>query len=362
MDENLNDFFLFGIANQVLNKEKESFFKHSRPMINGNEVTLDSAIKKISEVLKNKEIVHIDGLSCDQKSIISALTFAEKKRLSVGHTESNEINNFYSAYQMYGASLVSFNELRKRSDLVIIAGNFDKKTLTGLKEKMNWKNKEYQNSIFLFSERIFSIYEKEFRLKTIFDFLNLYCDFFQELKLKNKFLDIKNKLDKSNYPVIVFNPDNDLMFTQQLLRISKDLNSSNKKIRLFRLSGHNNSSGFVNSCVSKTGFPGSIRFTDWGVSYDPYQNTSYIKKKIDTQIYLSNLNKNPNITNFDTNIVIGHPNTKNRENYDVFIPVKTPGIDADGVVVRSDGAGTMKLTKIIESDYIEIDELMCRIS
>ena len=74
------------------------------------------------------------------------------------------------------------------------------------------------------------------------------------------------------------------------------------------------------------------------------------------------MNKNPNITSFDTNIVIGHPNTKHRENYDVFIPVKTPGIDTDGVVVRSDGAGTMKLTKIIESDYIEIDELMYRIS
>ena len=363
MNENLNDFFLFWIKNQIIDKEREEFLNNSSPMINGFEVTLDKAIKKISEVLKKKKTAHLDGLACDQKSINSILSFAEKKRLSVSHTESNEINNFYSAYQMYGASLVSFNELRKRSDLVIIVGNFEKNNLFRLKEKMNWSPRKNQNSIFFFSEKIFSIYKKEFRLKTIFDFLNLYCDCFQGMGFKNKFLDIKNKIEKSNYPVIIFNPDNDFMFTQQLLRISEDLNNNKKKIRLFKLSGHNNSAGYVNSCVSKTGFPGSVRFTDWGVFYNPFQNISFIqKKKIDTQIFFSNLDKTPNIINFKTNIVIGHPSTKNRKNYDVFIPVKTPGIDVDGIVVRSDGAGTMKLKKIIESDYIEIEELMNRIS
>ena len=42
----------------------------------------------------------------------------------------------------------------------------------------------------------------------------------------------------------------------------------------------------------------------------------------------------------------------------MFVPVKTPGIDMDGVIVRSDGAALMKLPKKIESNYMEISQII----
>ena len=125
MNENLNDFFLFGITNQIKDKEREEFLNNSSPMINGFEVTLDKAIKKISEVLKKKKTAHLDGLACAQKSINSLLSFPGNRRLYVIHTASTEMNNFYSSYQMYGAYILSYNDLLTISAVVIRLGDFE---------------------------------------------------------------------------------------------------------------------------------------------------------------------------------------------------------------------------------------------
>ena len=69
------------------------------------------------------------------------------------------------------------------------------------------------------------------------------------------------------------------------------------------------------------------------------------KKTKKTQFFFSNLLFQILIYKFKKNIFIGHPNLKNKENFDIYVPVKTPGIDVDGIVVRSDGAGVLKLGK-----------------
>ena len=361
MNQKLSDFFFFGITDTKVDNKEIDLNQKSKPLINGREVSINYAIDKLIDILQKENLVHFDGLACDQKSINSVLSFAEKKRLSVNHCESNEINNFYDAFQRYGASLVSFNELRNRCDLLLFIGNFEREILIRFNKKIYWDEKR-KKSIFFFSEKLFSIFNKEFKLKKLFDFIP-YFSCLSSKKKENKFSDMYEKFRKSKYPVLVFNPNNDFIFIQQIFRILEKLNNNNKKIRLFKLSGLNNSSGFVNSCITKTGFPGFLKFTDWGVDYNPLKNNStFQKKNLTTQFIFSNLNKSPLVVDFKKNIFIGHPNTKYQKKYDVYIPVKTPGIDVDGIVVRSDGAATMKLKKKIESDYIEICELMKRIS
>ena len=70
------------------------------------------------------------------------------------------------------------------------------------------------------------------------------------------------------------------------------------------------------------------------------------------------LNSNPKIEKFKQNIFIGHPNILKKEKFDIFIPVKTPGIDSNGMALRSDGIGVLKLEKKIDSNYIQLDELV----
>ena len=46
---------------------------------------------------------------------------------------------------------------------------------------------------------------------------------------------------------------------------------------------------------------------------------------------------------------------------DIFIPTKTPGIDTDGIVLRSDGSKVIKLQKKFESNYLDNSELVDKI-
>ena len=40
-------------------------------------------------------------------------------------------------------------------------------------------------------------------------------------------------------------------------------------MKIFNILGSHNSGGFVNACVTKTGFPNAINFTDIGPIYEP---------------------------------------------------------------------------------------------
>ncbi len=361
MKTNLNDFFWFGYTNQKFNlkSEQNNYKLKTSPLIQGKKVSLDKAIGKLKEVFNKKETVHFDGLICDQGSLGSILSLAEKSRSSVNHVENDEIKNFYSAYQKYGASLLSFNELRKRSDLIIFIGNFDRYILESFIKNIDWGKTKTNNSVFLFSEKFPSVFKNEFKYKNLEISADIFINLFGENTTESRYEQLQKKIKVSKYPVIIINPCNSFILIQQIFKNFAYINNNLKKVRMFRISGLNNSSGFVNCCVTKTGFPGSISFTDWGVSYDP-ENYNAIRQKDykKTQIYISNLNSDPKVLKFKKNIFVGHPNHKNKVAYDIYIPVKTPGFDTNGLVVRSDGSGVLKLEKRIESDYIGINDLI----
>ena len=118
------------------------------------------------------------------------------------------------------------------------------------------------------------------------------------------------------------------------------------RIKIFSIFGSNNSGGFVNACVTKTGYPNAISFTDIGAVYEPNLITMEKQKKIrNLQIYISNFEPNPNFTFFKRNIFFGHPNFTQKNKVDVFLPTTTPGLDANGLVVKSDNGGILKLKK-----------------
>ncbi len=359
MLSSLNDFYWFGFTNQKgsLTKEIDSYNLNQCPLINGSETSLKIAIKELKLILRDSS-VHFDGLSCDHQSQSSLIDLAEKTRSSINHCEHEEINNFYSAYQRYGGSIVSFNELKKRSDLLIFVGKFDEYTFTRFKENINWKDKEKKKNIYNFCDFNSSINEKD--LEMVMDFnINPLVNFFVDKLTNKKFKSLGEKIISSKYPVIVINPRNGFIIIQQIFRALEHINKKFKKIRIFRISGSNNSSGFVNNCVIKTGYPGSVSFDDWGVSYNPSKyNAENLRNLKTTQIYTSNLNFEPRIVKFNQNIFIGHPNLKKKKDFRIFIPVKTPGIDSNGLILRSDGVGLFKLEKKIDSDYIELNQLI----
>ena len=142
MHKNINDFYLFGCTNKDLTSTNDinNYKLNESPLINGKETNLKIAIEELKKTIKSKKTIHFDGLICDQNSQNLILNWSESLRSSINHSESEEINNFYSAYQIYGGSLVSFNEVKKRSDLILFIGDIDDSVLAKFIRKLDWKN------------------------------------------------------------------------------------------------------------------------------------------------------------------------------------------------------------------------------
>jgi len=112
----------------------------------------------------------------------------------------------------------------------------------------------------------------------------------------------------------------------------------------------------------KSGFPGPLNFTDWGINYEPYElELSEVMKKKEVQFLISNFSKKSVDHKSKINISIGNPSLDVKKISDIFIPTKTPGIDTDGLVLRSDGSKVIKLRRKFTSNYIESSELIDKI-
>ena len=289
MKNRLNDFFWFGFTNKNISvfNEKSDYNLESSPLINGKKVSLEKALEEFRYLLKKNPQIHFDGLSSDQKSIDVVLDFAEKRRSSIDHMEAEEINNFFLAFQKYGASIISFNELKNRSDFVVFIGNFNKQLIESFFENIGWQRPKIKKSIFFVTENINSDFHNSFKVMNLLNTINSIPNILQEESICKKINQIKQKLKSSKYPVVVINPGNHFMVSEHIFKVVAHINNNIRKLRIFKFSGLNNSAGFINSCVTKTGYPNSISFNDWGVSYDPIGNSSKKQKDIaKLQIYI----------------------------------------------------------------------------
>ena len=105
--------------------------------------------------------------------------------------------------------------------------------------------------------------------------------------------------------------------------------------------------------------PNAINFTEIGPLYEPDSISLERQKKIkNIQIYISNFEPNPNFLFYKNNIFIGHPNFVEKNKVDVFLPTTTPGFDANGLIVRPDNGGILKLEKNFDSNYPSTIELI----
>ncbi len=339
----------------------QNYSLNSRPMIKGKVVTIEKAIKECRKIVKSSEDIHLEGFSCDQKTIQNALRFAEQKKCSINHMHGKKINNFFSSFQRYGGSIVSFNELKNRSDFLIFINIHEKSICDLFLRKLEWSNQKMKKSFFFLNKsRIENFFFNNLFLseKKLVNFLNLTKKSLMSEKRNNKDEPFINLLSKSKYPVIIYNlEEDDQILTNSLLDFIK-FTSKKKRVRLFNLFGPDNSAGFVNSCITKTGFPNGINFSDIGAEYEPHNiDVSKMSKYKDLQIYISSFESSPKIKYFKKNVFIGNPNLKDKFFFDVYIPTTTPGIDSEGLVVRSDGIKIIKLKKIIESQYIEASKI-----
>ena len=354
MMNEIDQLLIFG---EIINpRNLKDFNFDASPLIKGKKATLDEAIKLIKKKIEKKE-VHFSNLSCDLKTIDKVIEISEKKRFSINHSNQNEINNFYLPFQKFGGSVVSLNELKNRADLLIICGDIQEDTFKTFLDFLRWDKRKISNKIFCVASKGKKKFSNTIVAKDIFSFING----INKINYGN-IGEISNRISRSNYPVFILSSSNTLLTNEVIMRGLQSLNQENKNIKISRICGLNNSAGFVNSCVVKSGFPGPLNFTDWGINYEPYElELSEVKKSKEVQLSISNFSKKSIDHKFKINISIGNPSLDDKRMSDIFIPTKTPGIDVDGLVLRSDGSKVIKLPKKFKSNYLESSDLVEKI-
>ena len=297
------------------NKKADNYSLKSSPMIKGKVVDLKEAISEITKILKTSSSIHIDGMDCDLSSIDEALRFAEKKKCSINHKSYEKINNLYITLQKFGGSLVTFNELKNRSDFILLVGSDDISSFHEFVEKLKWKKDKVKKSIFFLGTKkakkktVYNIVES--KGENIFHDINSIYVKLNEKKIskQDRLYKIINTLLCSKYPVIVVNINqHNLALILSVYDLVYSVNES-KRLKIFNFFGSDNASSFINACVIKTGFPNAVIFSEKGAEYEPYQiKSSLLKENVDLQIYISNFEDNPEINFFKKNIFIGNPN------------------------------------------------------
>merc|ERR1711991_1125070 len=254
-------------------------------MKKGKVVDLKQAISEINRILKTSTSIHIDGMDCDISSIDKALRFAEKKKCSINHKSYEKINNLYTTFQKFGGSLVSFNELKNRSDFILVVGSDDIFSFHEFIEKLKWKKDKVKKSIFFLGEKkakektVCNIVES--KGENIFHDINSIYVKLNEKKIskQDRLYKIINTLLCSKYPVIVVNINqHNLALIFSVYDLVYSVNKS-KRLKIFNFFGFDNVASFINACVTKTGFPNAVIFSEKGAEYEPYQIKSYLLKE-----------------------------------------------------------------------------------
>ena len=345
-----NDFIFKPNHFNYKNKSSDKLTLEQTPLIKGKKSTYSEAVKEIKKIIKFEKSMHIDGLSTDFQSIQHIIDFAERFKSSINHMCADELNVYFSALQKYGGSFVSFNELKKRADFIIVVGAKEENFSSEFFNDLNWNKEKVRKKIFYIDDKKININASS----NLIDQINFLKSFLTEKEtvrvqeLKN----LKERFNNSVFPVVIANiKKKDYALTYSIFDFVRIINKK-KRIKMFSIYGSNNSGGFINACVTKTGYPNAINFTEIGPVYEPDFILPDKQKELkNLQVFISSFEPNPNIVFFKKNIFIGHPDFVHKRKVDVFIPTKTPGYDTKGLIVRSDNGSIYKLEKIVDSVY-----------
>ena len=329
------------------------------PMIKGNKVSIEQAVKEIKKLISFSKGLHIDGLGCDYNGLKSIFSFAEKQRASVDHCDGDNVADLNNTIQRFGGFFSSFGEVFHRSSLIIFIGvnQTTSEIYSTLKNAVNkpkilfldgkFKNiKKYQipnfkkNSFFQHFEDVKKNFEDNLRDSTI-----------------NKSL--FRLLENSEYTTIVYASSGNKELTQEIFNFVKFLNDKSLKVSILLYNGNNNLNGALQYSLWKTGFPLRIQFTDNGPFYDPIEISSkFLSTKKELQIYFSCFDYQNTFHMFKKNIFIGNPFEIKKKAFDVFIPAKIPGINKSGIIHRGDGLSIKKLKKFVDSESCSIEQII----
>lgn len=353
------------------------------PRIAGQAVSLDAAIAKAADLLRDTRQPVIGGCATDVGGMRALLALADKTGAVVDNINFNFARRNLLAMQDAGWMNTTLAEVKNRCDLLLIIGTDPEVFAPRFFEHFLWN----QDAMFLEStdqrEVIYlgktpsgkAATSPSGQAPTV-----LACDDADlpdvvaalSALVRNQPLQVESiggvtiaqlqtladKLRNARYGVVLWSggklnfPHAELT-VQAICNIVKDINLQDTRCSGLPLGGKEGDYTANQVCGWTTGYPARINFARGYPEYDPFlfdSQTMIGNGEADAFVWVQayNTTATPPRTNLPT-IVVGRSGMQFEHEPDVFIPVGTPGIDHAGHVYRMDSVVALRLKKLRDS-------------
>lgn len=361
-----------------------------RPRIRGTVCSLEAAISRATDLLRNARQPLIAGLGTDVAGARAALHLADRCGAIFDHMNSTAMLRNLLAVHDSGWMTTTLTEVRNRADLVLLFDSGIDQRLPRFFERFIFNSETLFGDKGVARELIIigpehaspAAGEGAVRVSAIPCPIERTGDIAMALRslLKGRELQVDQvggvsmetlqelivRLCSADYGVLAWStaaldfPHAELA-VQAISELVKDLNASTRCAGL-PLGGDNGDHSFTQVATWQTGFPTRACLCRGYPHYDPVQyDASRLLRESETDLLLW-------ISAFDTTrtapsctctrIVLGRAGMHCENDTEVFIPVATPGLDHAGHVHRCDAVATLPLRRLRNSSLAPVHEVL----
>lgn len=351
-----------------------------QPLVSGKPATLEEAVKRAAEILKQSQRPVIAGLSTDIHGMRALTPLAAKLKADLQHINQASLQRNMQAMQSAGWFTTTLSEVKNRADVIVCIGTDIVTHNPRFFERFVWvkdamfTDPNTRKIVYLGGEKLDKTPGREDAWAlpsrpTLEGSSRGAADLPDILAALNALL--LNKPLKADTVAGVAMADLQKL-TETLKQAkyavltwaAKDLDFPHASLAVQQIT---NIVGTLNQTTRAAGLPLGGSDGDYSINNVHAWQTGKVlpnmqNTKPDAQIWVNSYNADapPSLSEVPT-IVLGNTNTPNMSWFshaDVFIPVATPGLDCSGTMMRVDSSISLPLKQVRESGLPTLAEVV----
>jgi len=370
----------------------EQAITDTRPRVAGKEVSLNEAVAKAAELLRETKQPVIGGCATDVNGMRALMALADKNGALVDQVSFNKAKHNFLTLQDSGWMTTTLAEIKNRCDVFVVIGCDVEAFAPRFFEQYLWN----AESMFLedtFKRKVIYIGKQPSGktstspsgdktqvlacdnadlaevvavLRALIKGKTIIAETVGGIEL-NDLQSVADKLKTAVYGVVTWaagslDYSQAELTVQTICELVKDVNASGVRCSGFPLGGKEGDQTANQVCGWQTGYPARVSFAKGFPEYDPYlfDSTQIIENgEADALVWVQTFNTAsvPPIADIAT-IVVGRSGMEFAQEPDVFIPVGTAGIDHVGHAYRVDNVVAIRLKKLRDSNLPSTAEVL----
>ena len=372
----------------------ERSFQEPKPQINGKDVSLAEAVAEAARLVKAAQLPLFGGLGTDVDGVRAVMSIADQAGGVVDHALSEGQYRNFRVLQTGGWVMTTLTEARNRADLFIVLGSDIQKIHPRFFERIVCNERSMfsdtppKRTVVFLGEGLDQSTVKGSRIGEILT-LPVKGDRIREVLIAMRAIakgvavqgdtfggipradveDLVKRCSAASYGVMVWAPpslafpDADLT-VQAAAEYIKEINLTSRFAGL-SLGGNEGAVSAGAVCAWQSGYPLRVSFASGKPDYDTerYATANLLaNKETDLVIWLASYTPDlaPPATDVPM-ILLSTPALKPAKTPAVYIPVGTPGIEHDGLIVRCDNVVSLPLRKLRQSQLPRAADVLAQI-